>query len=156
MIYYNEVELKPLSEFDFNKINETLMMDKSVSSYVRFNYFALITNGIFYKGNLIGLLNLHYFIQGSISISVALLKKYRGLGIISIVYDKIIETYGEQFEEISMFIVNVYPNNKMAIASFERMGLTQTHAFDEEMLNEGAEFFSIFYKENPYRKLVKI
>ena len=35
------------------------------------------------------------------------------------------------------------------------MDLIQTHEFDEEMIEEGAEFFRIFYAKNPCRKLVK-
>lgn len=68
---------------------------------------------------------------------------------------KIVEIYGKEFLDVPMFIANVCPSNRNAISSFRRMGLIETHEFDEEMINEGAEFFSIFYKENPYRKLVK-
>lgn len=82
------ISLRTLKEEEFNKINEILKKDKSVSSYVCFNYFALVTNGIFYKGELIGLLNLNYFLNNSLSISVALVEKYRGLGIMSVVYEK--------------------------------------------------------------------
>lgn len=39
--------------------------------------------------------------------------------------------------------------------AFGNMGLKRTHEFDEILLDEGAEFFSVFYEENPYRKLVK-
>ena len=149
------ISLKTLKEEEFNKIDEILRRDKSVSSYVCFNYFALVTNGIFYKEKLIGLLNLNYFLNNSLSVSVALLEKYRGLGIMTVVYEKIIEIYGKEFLDVPMFIANVCPRNTNAIASFRRMSLIETHEFDDEMINEGAEFFSIFYKENPYRKLVK-
>ncbi len=155
MVDYNSVQFINLSEEDFDKINTRLMEDKSVSQFVSFCYHALVTSGIFYDNKLVGVFNLHYFFENSLSLSIALLKKYRGLGIAKTVFHKIVVIYGKKFPNVNLFIANVSQKNHAAIFSFEHMGLTQTHEFDEIMLEEGSEFFSIFYEKNPYRKLVK-
>lgn len=149
------VQIKDISEIEFEEINNLLMKDPCVSKYVQFSFHSLITQGIFYKSVLIGLLNLHAFISESLSISIALLSEYRHLGISKKAIQKVIEKYGQELENIAMFIANVSPQNKNAILAFQNMDLKQTHAFDEVMIEEGAEFFLLFYAENPYRKLVK-
>lgn len=155
MVDYDLVQFHTLTKDDFDKINKLLMEDKSVFQFVSFHYHALVTNGIFYNNELVGVFNLHYFFENSISLSIAILKKYRGLGIAKTAIHKIVAIYGNKFPNVNLFIANVSQNNYDALLSFEHMGLTQTHEFDEIMLEEGSEFFSIFYEENPYRKLVK-
>lgn len=155
MVDTNYVQLRPLTREEFEYIHEILKNDSSVEEYVHFSYHSLVTNGIFYKNKLVGVFNLSYFIENSIALSIALLEDYRKLGIAKVTFDKITRIYGEQFPKAELFIANVSPNNTNAIEAFGNMGLNKTHQFDEMLLEEGAEFFSIFYKENPYRKLVK-
>ncbi len=151
----NLLQFRTLTEEEFKNIHELLIQDSSVSQYVSFSYYALVTNGIFYKGQLAGIFNLNYFIGNSIALSIALLQKYRKIRIAKATFNKIISIYGKQFLDVDLFIANVSPNNENAMYAFGNMGLKRTHEFDEMILDEGAEFFSVFYEENPYRKLVK-
>lgn len=150
---YDLVDIKSISKDIFEKINEELKHDISVSRFVCFNYSALVTNGIFYKDKLVGLLNLSYFIDNNIAVSIALLEKYRNLGIAKVVAEKIVDYYGKVFSNSKMFIFNCLNYNYNAIQAFKKMGLRETNEFDEIMMDEGADFFNNFYKENIYRKL---
>lgn len=91
----NLLQFRTLTEEEFKNIHELLIQDSSVSQYVSFSYYALVTNGIFYKGQLAGIFNLNYFIGNSIALSIALLQKYRKIGIAKATFNKIISIYGK-------------------------------------------------------------
>lgn len=148
MVDYNSVMLSPITEEAFNSIYNILEKDELVKKYVYFNYEY--TNGIFYKGNLVGLFKLNNFIDNSLSISIAILNEYRGKGIAQIARKQIVELYGKEYPEIKLFISNVKPENKSSNKSLQNLGWKQTHEYDEMMIDEGSEFFNIYYKENPY------
>ena len=107
MVESSLVYLNDISKEEFNEINTVFMKDSSVYSYVHFSFSSLVTQGIFYNGILIGLLNLKAFFHNSLAISIALQKEYRNRGISKIAIQKMLETYGEKYNNIDLFIANV-------------------------------------------------
>ena len=47
-------------------------------------------------------------------------------------------------------MLNIAPNNIQALKSVAKTSFRQSHEFDEIMMEEGAEYFYTFFKENPY------
>ena len=150
MVDENLVHLFPIAEEKFNEIKENLEQEESTHN--SFSYNSVVAGGIFLGTQLVGLFTLCDFIENTLSVSIVLLKKYKGLGIEKAAYDKIVETYGLEFPEKDAFVINVNPSNEDELAIAQSMGLEQTHEFDDLMMNEGGEFYSIFSKENPYSR----
>lgn len=148
MINYNSITLSPITEEAFNQIYDILKQDDLAKKYVFFNYED--AHGIFYEKRLVGLFKLSSFIGNSLSISIAILNEYRGKGIAQIARMKIVELYGKEYPDVKLFISNTIPNNKSSNKSLQNLGWQQTHEYDEIMIDEGAEFFNIYFKENPY------
>lgn len=144
------ISLNSISNVDFHNLNCQFQKDHSVTEFVQFWYPN--AQGIFYNTFLIGLFQLDLFIDENLAISLALLQSYRGKGIASIVRDRIVLEYGKQYPKAKWFICNFVPRNVAAYKSITSSDWIQTHVYDERMMNEGAAFFNIFYKENPYYK----
>lgn len=146
MVDENLVYLFPIAEEKFNEIKENLEQEESTHN--SFSYNSVVAGGIFLGTQLVGLFTLCDFIENTLSVSIVLLKKYKGLGIEKAAYDKIVETYESEFPEKDAFVINVHPSNEDELATVQSMGLEQTHKFDGLMHGEGGEFYFIFSKEN--------
>ncbi len=152
MINENSIILQQISKEQFNIIY-SLLREEGLE-YVSFSYNDV--NGILYKKKIIGLFKLKKFIDNNLSIDIAILNEYKGKRIAPITLEKIVKTYGEKYPNIKRFIANTSPFNKPVIKSFSNSSWTQTYEYDELMIDEGSEFYNIYYKENPYYKKEKI
>lgn len=143
-----KIDLYPINEEQFSKISAILNHDDD-NPFVGF-YNSKSTIGIFMNNQIIGLFNLNKFIGNTLAIHIALLKEFRNHGIGGIVFEQILEEYGKTYPEIESFIANMNYQNKRAIHFFYKLGWHQAYRYDEQMDNEGGEFFIIFEKKNPY------
>lgn len=150
MVEQTSVSLNSISELDFHTLNHQFTEDHSVSEFVQFWYPK--AQGIFYNTSPIGLFQLEPFIDENLAISLALLQSYRRKGIATIVRNRIVLEYGKKYPNMKWFICNIVPRNVVAYKSIAFSDWVQTHIYDELMINEGADFFYIYYKENPYYK----
>lgn len=107
--------------------------------------------GIYYKDKLIGLINLSSMFD-NLSITIAIKKEYRGNGFASIAVNELVENFGKDYPEIEKFIYNVSTNNISSNKAAKKLNWKETSEYDEVMLDEGGQFFNIFYKINPYFK----
>lgn len=142
-----KIDLYPINDEQFSKIATILNHDDNL--FVNF-YNVKSTIGIFMDNQIIGLFNLNKFINNTLAIHIALLKEFRNHGIGGIVFEKILEEYGQIYSDVEFFIANTDYKNERAIHFFYKLGWHQTYRYDEQMDNEGGEFFIIFEKENPY------
>ncbi len=149
------VQIESLTKEEFSKFNSILRQDETIFKWVSFYFNEIKCGGIKYRNHLVGLYNLDDFIQDSLSLSIAIKKEYRNLGIAHIAIQKIVLKYSSIYKNVDRFILNVSPSNKEALNAFQKMDFICTHEYDEIMFHEGAEFFHIFYKENLCRKREK-
>ena len=56
----------------------------------------------------------------------------------------------KNYPEVEFFLANINYNNKIAIKVLNNLGWDKTYKYDEDMENEGGEFFIIYEKRNPY------
>lgn len=145
----DDIKLYPLQEKDFNDISISLNNDPEVNKFVNFCN-KKESNGVFFNNKLIGLFTLNKFINGTLAIHIALIKEYRNKKIGSKVLNKIVEEYGKNYPEVEFFLANINYNNKIAIKVLNNLGWDKTYKYDEDMENEGGEFFIIYEKRNPY------
>ena len=146
---YDLVDLRLIDEVTFNKINSIFKEDEQASKFVNL-YFKENSFGIYYQDILVGLVNTCPFIEGNRSINIAILNEYRGRGIAQVALEKLVDNYGYLYTKSKMFLANICPFNKNSIKSLENLGWNQTRDYDELMIDEDAEFFILFYKNNPY------
>ena len=150
MVDENFVHLFTVTEEKFNEIKENLEQEESTHNSFSYNPSSNSSSGCIFLGTqLVGLFTLCDFIENTLSVSIVLYRKYRGLGIEKCAYDKIVETYGLEFPEKDAFVINVNPSNEDELAIAQSMGLEQTHEFDDVMMNEGGEFYYIYSTKNP-------
>ena len=62
----------------------------------------------------------------------------------------IVRTFGEKDPNVKQFMVNVKYGNTYGMEFARNLGWTETHEYDELMISEGAEVFSLYKKENPF------
>lgn len=142
-IVLHHVDIENLKKF--SGILDTNLGGKFFCSYDNQN-----TLGVFFDNQLVGLFTLKKFIGNTLAIHMILLPEYRGKGIGSTTINKIVNELGQNYPNIEYFIANTSDDNKKAIDSLIRAGWKKTYEYDEEMDNEGSEFFVIYQKENPY------
>ena len=66
--------------------------------------------------------------------------------------ETIVTTFGEKDPNVKQFMLNVKYGNTYGMEFAKNLGWTATHEYDELMIAEGGEFFSLYKKENPYYK----
>ena len=146
----NLISFSSMTKEEFDDLNHKFLQDKSITDFVQFSYQPLNQSGIFYNNKLIGMVYVMSFIDETLAVSIALLKEYRGLGISQVAYEKLIDLFGEKFSDYRAFVLNIAPNNIQALKSVAKTSFRQSHEFDEIMMEEGAEYFYTFFKDNPY------
>ena len=62
----------------------------------------------------------------------------------------IVNTFGEKDPNVKQFMINVKYGNAYGMKFAKNIGWTETHEYDELMMAEGSEFFSLYKKANPY------
>lgn len=144
-----KITLTPIDEENFNIVSKKLNEDPEVNKFVSF-YNVSNTDAILVDNKIAGLFKLSRFIEGNMTIHIALLKEYRGKGIGGIAINKIVEEYGENYPDAQYFMGNMNYTNKRAIKSIEKLGWDRTYRYDEMMNDEGGEFFILYEKANPY------
>lgn len=144
-----DIKLYPLKEEDSREIIDSLNNDPEVNKFVKFCNSKDL-NGVFFNNKLIGLFTLNKFINDTLAIHIALIKEYRNKKIGGKVLNKIVEEYGQTYPEVEFFLANMNYENKIAIKVLSNLGWSRTYKYDEDMENEGGEFFIIYEKQNPY------
>ena len=138
------IEILPVKNEDFLKIPKD-----NLTRFVNFVYSNKL-NGIYYSDKLLGLVELSPAF-GYLSIDLMILPQYRNLGIATYVLSKII-LVGESFPNYERFICLCSPKNIAINNLMQKLKWGQDTSYDETMLNEGGEFFYIYYHNNPYFK----
>lgn len=141
------VTLGEINEETFNKVYNNMLKDGL--NYVHF-YYTQNTYGIFYQGVPVGLFRLDRWIERNISISIAILNEYRGNGIAPIATDLIVDVFGEYYPDAKEFLANINPNNESSARAINKAGWKVTYEYNELMMEEGAEWFNVYYRNNPY------
>ena len=137
-----KLELLPITKEEYNKIPE-----ENLKGFVNFSYSRNL-NGIYCNNVLVGLISLSPAF-GYLSIDMMILPAYRHHGIASLVLSKIIEQ-GKNYPEYERFICLCSPNNIASNKLMQKLHWSADTSFDDVMLNEGGEFFNIYYRDNPY------
>ena len=69
--------------------------------------------------------------------------------------EAIVNTFGEKDPNVKQFMINVKCGNTYGMEFARNLGWIETHEYDELMIAEGSEFFSLYKKENPYYKFLE-
>lgn len=146
----DRVSLCQISEEDFNRVNDNL----KDQHYVKFSYSNVI--GIVYENNIVGLISMTPFIDESLSISIAILNEYRGKGIASEACNTLFDTFASEYPNVKSFMYNSDSYNEASRKAAKKLGWERTYDYDQAMEDEGAEYFIIYRKYNPYYKKANI
>ena len=142
------IEVLPVVKEDFLEIPKD-----NLTGFVSFAYSNNL-NGIYYHNKLLGLIELSPAF-GYLSIDIMILPKYRHLGIATYVLSKI-TMEGQNIPNYERFICLCSPKNIASNKLMQKLKWQQDTSYDDVMLNEGGEFFYIYYHENPfYQKLTR-
>ena len=136
------IEILPIIKEDFLKIPKD-----NLTSFVNFVYTDNL-NGIYYDSRLLGLVGLSPTFN-NLSIDIMILPKYRHLGIATYVLSKIILD-GQNYPNYEKFICLCSPKNIASNKLMQKLKWSQDTSYDDVMLNEGGEFFYIYYHNNPF------
>lgn len=136
------IEILPIVKENFLEISKD-----NLTGFVNFVYSDKL-NGIYYNNKLLGLVRLSPTF-GYLSIDIMILSKYRRLGIATYVLSKIVLD-GQNFPDYEKFICLCSPKNIASNKLMQKLNWYQDTSYDDVMLNEGGEFFYVYYKENPY------
>lgn len=143
----NLVKVKSVKEEDVKNILLKLSEDE-ISRNLNFSCGHIF--GVYYCDNLVGLVGLSSWYPDNLSITIALLNEYRGKGIAVEAINKLVFEIGKIFPANAKFLYNVSSNNISSLRVAKKLNWAKTSEFDEAMLDEGGEFFNIYYKDNPY------
>ena len=125
---------------------------ENLNGFVNFVYSKNL-NGIYYHNKLLGLVGLSpTFIN--LAIDIMILPQYRHLGIATYVLNKIVLA-GYNFPEYARFMCLCSPKNYPINKLMQKIKWNQDTSYDDIMLNEGGEFFNIYYQDNPYFQKLK-
>ncbi len=136
------IEILPIIKEDFLKIPKD-----NLTGFVNFVYSNNL-NGIYYDNKLLGLITLSPAF-GYLSIDIMILPKYRHLGIATYILSKI-AIEGQNYPNYEKFICLCSPHNIASNKLMQKLKWSQDTSYDDVMLNEGGEFFYIYYQENSY------
>lgn len=136
------IEVLPVEKEDFLEIPKD-----NLTGFVNFVYSDSL-KGIYYNNKLLGLISLSPAF-GYLSIDIMILPKYRHLGIATYVLSKI-AIEGQNFSNYEKFICLCSPKNIASNKLMQKLKWQQDTSYDDVMLNEGGEFFYIYYHNNPY------
>ena len=136
------IEILPIVKEDFLKIPKD-----NLTGFVNFVY-ADNLNGIYYNNKLLGLVKLSP-VFGYLSIDIMILPKYRHLGIATYVLSKLLLD-GQNYPNYEKLICLCSPKNIASNKLMQKLKWYQDSSYDDVMLNEGGEFFNIYYQKNPY------
>ena len=136
------IELMPVTKEDFLNIPQEYL-----NGFVNFVYSDKL-EGIYHDNKLLGLVNLSPTF-GYLSIDIMVLPKYRKLGIATYILNKIVIN-GDKFTNYERFICLCSSKNDASIKLLQKLHWAADTNFDDAMLNEGGEFFNIYYCNNPY------
>ena len=153
--------IKILDKEEYSKIQDIIIKEYSqnkkdnIENFVFFDYYSQDLYGIYLNNKLVGLYRLSPF-MGELSIDYYVLPEFRGNNIIAASLDNFVLQMGAQRTDIKCFFVNINPQNEKSLKILKKLGWKQTYNYDDVMLEEGAEFFYIFVKDNPfYNELTK-
>ena len=69
--------------------------------------------------------------------------------------EAIINNFGAKDPNVKQFMINVKYGNTYGMEFAENLGWTKTHEYDELLISEGTEMFSLYKKENPYYESIE-
>ncbi len=117
--------------------------------FVSFTTYSKNINGIFVNNLLVGVYSVVPTF-GELSIDLLIFPEYRGRGLAKIVTPMIVDVEGEKVPEISKFYFMCSLKNVNSNSVMNKLGYQKDFSFDDIMLEEGGEFFNIYYIENPH------
>lgn len=107
-------------------------------------------NGIYVDNQLVGIFTLNDFIDNTIAIHFTIFKEFRNRKYGRNVLNEIVMQYGENYSDNKYFVVNIDIENQKMINLLNKTDWIKTYEYDDLMEEEGAEFFIIYKKKNPY------
>ena len=120
------------------------------ANFTSFAIFNSKIRGIYLNNTLIGLYSLGITFNEYLSLDIFIFPSFRGRHLTGYTIENIILYEGENNPSIEKFMAMVSPLNKRSNIVFQKLKWQVDSSYDEAMLNEGGEFFNIYYKENPY------
>ena len=143
--------LKDLSLEDFNQVADTIKeeYETSESNFLDFRTYYPNMVGIYVDNQVVGIMTTSPFV-GQTSINIYILSKYRGKNYAGMATQMFVEQFGALYKDSPKFLINISPNNKKSLKVAEKLGWKQNFDYDEDLLNEGAEYFYVFEYPNPY------
>ena len=136
------IEIVPVLKEDFLQIPKN-----NLKGFVNFVYSDNL-NGIYYDNKLLGLVGLSPTFN-NITIDIMILPQYRHLGIATYVLNKLVLD-GYNFSDYARFMCLCSPQNYPINELMQKLKWNEDASYDDIMLNEGGEFFNIYYQDNPY------
>ena len=120
------------------------------ANFTSFAVYDSKIKGIYLNNNLIGLYSLGLTFNEYLSLDIFIFPSFRGHHLGEFVIQDLILCEGENNPSIEKFMALVSPLNVRSNKVFQKLKWQVDSSYDEAMLNEGGEFFNIYYKENPY------
>ena len=140
----NNFIFKALTKDEYESIKD---IPANFTSFATFNSKI---RGIYLNNTLIGLYSLGLTFNEYLSLDIFIFLRFRGHHLGKFAIQDIILYEGENNPSIERFIALVSPLNERSNKVFQKLKWQVDSSYDEAMLNEGGEFFNIYYKENPY------
>lgn len=131
-----------------NKVNKQ-EIDYEHHNFVNFTVYVDDMYGIIVDNKITGLLLFKNF-MGGLSVDIYILPKYRNKNIAFAASNILVETLGKDFPKIEDFYFNIDPNNKKSMNLMKKLNWKIDYSFEELLINEGAEYFVVYTKKNPY------
>ena len=136
--------------FKFLTKEEYASISEIPSNFTSFSYYNSNIRGIYLNNILIGLYSLGLTFNEYLSLDIFLISPFRGHHLAPSIIENIILYEGKNNTHIKRFIAMVSPLNERSNKVFQKLKWNVDSSYDEVMLEEGGEFFNIYYKENPY------
>lgn len=137
-----KIEILPIKKEEYLKIPKN-----ELNGFINFSYSDKL-RVIYYGDKLLGLICLSPAF-GHLSVDIMVLPAYRHKGVATYVLNELI-AHGDEFSNYERFICLCSPKNIASNKLMQKLKWPSDTNYDEDMLNEGGEYFYIYYHDNPY------
>ncbi len=151
-----ELELKNVTEEEYRAVKPIIEKDneefkaRGKGPYVTFmNYFSDRLTGVYFKGTLVGFVNLGYF-RGDLEIQTYILPQYRGHNISYLLHRKVVEETSINYPTAKEIVSQVERDNEASLRVMEKLGWAHDYEHEEAVFYEEDKVRNVFYTLNPH------
>lgn len=151
-----EIEIKNVTEEEYKTVKSIIEEDNKAfkargkDPYVNFiNYYSDRLKGVYFKGTLVGFVDLGYF-RGDLEIQLYILPQYRGHNIAYLLTRKVVEETSANYPTAKEIVSQVERDNESSLRVMEKLGWAHDYEHEEAVFHEEDKVRNVFYTLNPH------